>query len=370
MRNGSEQLSESRYLHTALEAVIRIGLILLLAAWCLEIVKPFIGIIVWGIIIAIAVSPVYERFQASMGGRRRLAATLFTLILMVLLITPSIALVDTVVTGARQLGEQLSEGRITIPPPSERVAGLPIVGQKISEFWTLASENLSEAAERVQPQIRAVSRWLLGAAARAGIGILVFILAIIIAGALLANTAGGQRTAEAIFVRLAGDRGAEYLKLAQTTVRSVARGILGVALIQSMLAGIGFLAIGLPAAGVLAIVTLFLCIIQLGPLLVLLPTVIWMFSVADPLPAVAYLVWSIFVQLIDNVLKPLLLGRGVDVPMLVIFIGAIGGFLSMGIIGLFVGSIVLVLGYTLFVAWLREGRAASSATQAATDGKT
>jgi len=209
--------------------------------------------------------------------------------------------------------------------------------------------------DRFKPQIKAVSKWLLGAAASAGFAVLSFVLAIAISGVVLVNADKGERVAERIFIRLAGDLGDAYLSLTKSTIRSVAQGILGVALIQTMLAGLGFLVAGIPAAGVLAVLALFLCIVQLGPTLVLLPTVIYMFMTADQLPAFAFLAWCIFVALIDNVLKPLLLGRGVNVPMLVVFLGAIGGFLSMGIIGLFVGSIVLVLGYTLLIAWLDEG---------------
>ena len=163
----------------------------------------------------------------------------------------------------------------------------------------------------------------------------------------------------AIARRLAGDRGAEYAALGQATVPSVARGILGVALIQSLLAGLGFLAVGLPAAGLLAILCLLLAVVQIGPALVLIPAVIYVFTTAETLTAIVFLVWCVFVGLLDNVLKPILLGRGVKVPILVIFVGAIGGFLASGIIGLFTGSVVLALSYTLFKAWLNDTPSAS-----------
>ena len=361
MTDSSVQSRSGAFVQHALETVIRIGVIVLLAAWCFDIIRPFIGVVAWAVIIAIAVHPLYELLQSSLGERRRIAAMAFTLLMLLLLVTPTLALIETLVDGSRQLAAELGEGELRIPPPPEQVAEWPIVGKRVSDFWALASENVTEAVGRFKPQLKQFSAWLLGAAARAGLAVLTFIVAIVIAGVLLAKAPRGKAAAELIFTRLAGDRGEHYLRLSRSTIRSVAQGILGVALIQSVLAGLGFLAVGIPAAGVLALVTLLLCVVQLGPLLILLPTVIYVFMTGEPLVAGAYLVWSIFVALIDNVLKPLLLGRGVEVPVVVVFLGAIGGFLSMGIIGLFVGSIVLVLGYTLLIAWLGEGRTPTAA---------
>jgi len=347
-RNGNLVLS------SVLDMVIRLGLTIGLVLWCFSIVKPFIGMILWGGIISVAVFPVYKRFYAVLGQRRTLAMTLFTLLMLVLLITPVALLADTVVKGAIQLGTALRDGTIQIPSPPAAVQGWPIIGESLDKFWRLASENMQEALSQVRPQISALSKWLLSAAAGAGLGVLVFFAAIIIAGVLLGNAESGHRAIHALFTRLIGERGEEIADLAESTVRSVATGILGVALIQSLLAGLGFLAVGIPGAGLLAVICLFLAIIQIGPLLVLIGAVIYVFQGGVTAVGVAFAVWCVFVGLIDNVLKPLLLGRGVQVPMIIIFLGAIGGFLSMGIIGLFVGSIVLVLGYTLFMVWMAE----------------
>ncbi|MGD8978066.1 MAG: AI-2E family transporter [Gammaproteobacteria bacterium] len=335
-----------------LEMVIRVGLVIGLVLWCFDIIKPFIGMIIWGVIIAVAVNPVFEPFQRRLGDRKGLAVTLFTLLMLALLITPVMLLAETVVQGAIQLGTALRDDTFRIPTPPASVAGWPLVGEKIDAFWRLASENLEEALDQLEPQIRAVSRWLLTAAASAGLGVLKFVAAIIIAGVLMGNAVSGQRAAHMLFTRLIGERGEEIAELTESTVRSVATGILGVALIQSLLAGLGFLVAGIPGAGLLAVFCLFLAIIQVGPFLILVGTVIYVFQTAATMTAVLFTIWCVFVGTIDNILKPILLGRGVKVPMLVIFLGAIGGFISMGIIGLFVGSIVLVLGYTLFMAWM------------------
>ena len=204
------------------------------------------------------------------------------------------------------------------------------------------------------PQLKKVGIRLLSTAANVGVGVLKFLVSIVIAGVLLANAAGGTQAARAFATRLTGERGTMAVELAEATVRSVAVGILGVALIQSILAGIGCLVVGVPGAGLWALLVLILAVVQLPTILVLGPIIVYVFSTSSTVAAVVFAIWSILVGISDAFLKPLLMGRGVDVPMLVIFIGAIGGFMSSGIIGLFVGAIVLALGYKLFLAWLNE----------------
>ena len=361
------QVEDSRppFMKNALEATIRIGLVVLLALWCFNIVRPFISTILWGVIIAIALLPTFDRFAAWIPLRRGLSAGVFTLILLVLLIGPVWMLTQTMVEATSTLSSELADGQLTIPPPGDRVAGLPVIGERLHDFWALASENIEDAVAQVAPQIRQSGRWLLSAAAGAGFGVLKFVAAIIISGVLMAHAEGGARAAHAVFTRLAGEQGSRYADLAENTIRSVARGILGVAFIQAILAGIGMMVAGVPGAGLWALVCLILAIVQLGVGLVLIPAIIYVFANAGTGTAVAFLVWSIGVIVLDNILKPILLGRGVAVPMWVIFLGAIGGFLSMGIIGLFVGSIVLVLGYSLFIVWLRDDFGAGNPRTAA-----
>jgi len=362
MSDPSRATADPQFVRNALEAFIRIGVLLVLVLWCFDIVKPFVTIVLWGVIIAIAIYPSYEALQAKMGNRRGLAAVVFTLIMLVVLILPASMFTGTIIDGARQTADVLSSGKVHVPPPPESVSHWPLIGNKLAAFWELASSNLQEALARIQPQIKDVSRWLLGAAAGAGLGLLKFLASIIIAGVLLPGGAKSAGSADRVFRRLAGDRGSEFGQLATSTVRSVARGILGVALIQATLAGIGLVAVGIPAAGLLTVLILMLCIVQLGPGLVMIPAAIWLFAAGDSqLTAILFAIYTVPVILIDNVLKPILLGRGVAVPMLVIFLGAIGGFISMGIIGLFVGSIVLVVGYTLLGQWL--GSAETSPAQ-------
>lgn len=355
--NESNQVHlDKAFLNQTLETLIRVGVVVALVLYCFQILRPFLTLIIWGIIIAVAVFPIYRRLASGLGDRRTIAAALFIAAALVVLIVPAVMLWETLITGVRGLSQDLQDGSLTIPPPTERVGTWPLIGEPIERLWRLASENIGEALKEIAPQLKALSRWLLTAAAGVGLGILQFVVAIIIAGVLMVNASSGKEASQAIARRLAGARGAELADLAETTVRSVARGILGVAMIQGVLSGLGFMVVGVPGAGLWALVCLFLAIIQVGVLPIFVPIVIYVFATASTGTAVLFLIWSIFVAVIDNVLKPLLLGRGLTVPTLVIFIGAIGGFLASGIIGLFIGAVVLVLGYELFQEWLTKER--------------
>ncbi len=352
MNTSVSAVKNSLFLNRTVEAAIRLGLIAVLLLYCFQIIRPFIIPVVWGVIIAVAVYPNYQWVQRALGDRRTLAALLFVVLALVLLVTPTFLLSDTLVTGVTGLARDLSEGSLAIPAPPESVANWPLIGKPLDKFWRLASVNLAGALGEIGPQLKVLGTWLLSAAAGAGLGILQFIVAIIIAGVILRHGDAGERISHAIARRLAGEHGAGFIDLARATIRSVSRGILGVALIQSILAGLGFLAVGVPAAGLWAFLCLLLAVIQIGIFPITIPVVIYVFATADTTTAVIFLIWSLLIGTLDNVLKPILLGRGVNVPMAVIFVGAIGGFLASGIIGLFIGSVILVLGYELLLEWL------------------
>ena len=356
-------ISNDVFMRRTVEAAIRVGVIAGLVAWCFLIARPFLVPIVWGAIIAVAVFHGYDKLQTVLGGRRITAAVLITLLMLLLLVVPSVLLGDSLVSGARNLVDSFQRGELQIPPPPESVSGWPLVGEPIAKAWTLLSQDLEEALRQVSPLLKGFGLGLLTAAAGAGLALLQFVLAILISGAFLANSEAAGRTTQTVARRFAGERGLEFARIAEKTVRSVASGILGVALIQALLAGLGFLVAGVPAAGLLTLVCLLFGVIQLGVVIVLIPVVIYLFSTADTLTAVGFLIWAILVAPVDNILKPLLLGRGVDVPMLIVFVGAIGGFLNAGIIGLFIGAVVLALGYKLFFAWVTEGSPADRARE-------
>ncbi len=344
--------NEQRFLSLTVEAAIRIGLLGMLAVWCFDIARPFLIPFLWGVIIAVAVYPAYAWLEARLGGRRLWAAALFTLFMLVLLVLPSVLLAGSLVTGVRNAATIFQAGTLQIPPPPEGVVAWPVVGEPLHRLWLLASDNLQEAVAEVGPVLTNIGKWLLGAAAGTGLALLQFLVAVIVSGILLAHAEQAGSAARAIARRLAPERGLGFKTMAARTVRSVATGILGVALLQGILAGLGFLVAGVPAAGLLTIVCIVLGVIQIGVVIVLIPAVAYLFATADTTTAVAFLVYAVLIAPLDNILKPMLLGRGVKVPMVVVFVGAIGGFINSGIIGLFLGAVVLTLGYGLLMAWL------------------
>ena len=352
MANHSTSIQNEEFTKNAMEAAIKIGLVVLWTAWCFQIVRPFVIPIVWGIIIAVAIHPFYAKISTLLKNSHRAAAILVTVGMLILLVWPAILLGGMLVENMHMLVDRLRHGAITIPPPPPGVETWPFVGQPLAKIWGLASVNLKEAVEQLEPQLMVIARWLLSVGAGTGLAILQFVVAVIIAGVLLAHSSGGHHLANNIGRRLAGERGAGFAELAEATVRSVARGVLGVAVIQSILAGLGFVVAGIPAAIFLGFLCLILGVVQIGIGPIMIPVVIYVFSINDTVTAILFLIWAIFVSLIDNILKPMFLGRGLDVPMVVIFMGAIGGMLWSGIIGLFIGAVVLALGYKLFLAWL------------------
>jgi predicted PurR-regulated permease PerM len=347
-------VNDAQFLSRAIETAVRLGLVFGLVAWCFAIVWPFVVPVAWAAIIAVAAYPGYVWLERRLGGASRTAAGVVVLLGLLLVIVPTAILGGTVVDGAHALAAGLKDETLAIPAPPEALREWPVVGEPLYAWWAKTLENLGSALETLRPQLVSAGRWVVAAGAGAGLTLLQLVLSIGIAGVLLVHAPGSRHALDAIARRLVGARGPELAELAAATTRSVAQGILGVALIQSFLAGLGFLAVGVPGAGLWALIGLLLCVVQIGLLPVTLPIVIYVFSTAQTGVAVLFTIWTVLVSLLDNVLKPLLLGRGMKVPTLVVFLGSLGGFLTSGIIGLFVGSVVLVLGFTLFRAWLEQ----------------
>ena len=337
----------------AREVFIRMSLIALMAITCYFILKPFLMLIVWGIILAISAYPAHRRLTRALAGRERLSALLCTAILLMLVIIPAVLLAGTLANNVYSLAIRLKEGTVSIPAPPPRIEKWPVVGLPLKSVWTLASTNLSAVIRPLAPHLREQTQNLLSASAAIGASLLQFILSILLAGFLLANYKSNAMLTHSIFNRVFGDQGREYEEVTESTIRNVTNGILGVAVIQSVCAGIGFVAVGLPGAGLWAAMFLVASVLQVGPL-ILIPAAIYAFLITDTTHAAIFLVWCILVGLMDNVLKPLLLGRGSRVPTAVIFIGVVGGFIAIGIVGLFVGAIILAVGYKLFQAWLNN----------------
>jgi predicted PurR-regulated permease PerM len=352
----AQPLDSKNYVNRAVEVSIHIGLVILLAGASFLIVRPFLPLILWGVIIAIAIHPGYQKLQLALRGNGVLSSILITFILLALLALPVVFLAGTLAGGIQTVATHLKDGAPIISPPPSSIGQWPVIGVPLTAAWSLASTNLTAALRDFAPQIKAVLPELLSASAAIGLTVVQFALSIVVAGVLLASSRGVAGAVHLLANRLFGDKGPEFQQLAGSTIRSVTTGILGVALIQSVLAGLAFLWARLPGAGLWTVTFLIAAVLQVGAL-ALIPGVIYVFATSTATKATIFLIWCLIVALLDNVLKPLLLGRGVAVPIVIVFLGAIGGFVAMGIIGLFVGAVILSVGYKLFLAWLEQAPA-------------
>lgn len=348
----SKENRKLEFITNAKEAALHIGILFLIISISFIIFKPFLVVIAWGIIIAVALYPVFKKSTKLFKGREGLAATLIVLLGLALLTLPTIKLAGTTIDSIQDLSKQLEQGTLEVPPPPDKVKEWPVIGDNTWELWSLAADNMDSAIEKMSPQIKSVGTWLTGTISSLVGGFFMFIFAIIISGIFMAYSESAYNLSSRVFNRFLGTRGQGMLVNSIATIRSVVNGILGVALIQATLVGLGFMVADIPGAPILTLIVFFLAIIQIPPLLIVLPVIIYAFSAMDTGGAVVFTIWSLIAGASDNFLKPLLLGRGVDIPMLVILIGAIGGMIAGGIIGMFVGAVVLALAYQLFLDFM------------------
>lgn len=350
----------------AIESAIKISILGAMVVATFRIIQPFIMPVAWGIIIAVAVEPLVGKIAKMLGGRRKSASVLFSLVVIAALVIPSFMLVSSSIDTVQSVATSLENDTLKVPPPPAGVEEWPVIGSSLYKSWSLASTNLESALHKFAPQLKAAGGALLGKVGGGIKAVFMFIISVAIAGALLATAGKGTTVMSRIVSRFAGDKGPEIMTLATATIRGVMQGVIGVAVIQAVLSAIGMLLVGVPAAGLWAGLVMILAIIQLPPIIVLGPIAAWVFTFADTMPAVIFLIWALLVSGCDGFLKPILMGRGVDAPMLVILIGALGGMMLSGIIGLFVGAVVVAITYTLFMAWVAEEQ--FSATAVETDG--
>ncbi len=351
----SNPINSSAYnFEKIVDIIIRLAILFLLVGWCLDILNPFILILIWSAVIAIAIYPLQMTISKWFGGRKTLAAIVLTIVMVSLLLIPGIIVTGSLFDGIHKVKELYAEGKLVVPAPGERVANWPSFAKPIVDFWQLASDNIQEAALKYSDQIKAAGIWFLSALAGIGKGLLQFVVSIIIACVMLIYSSDLSKAAKKIFVNLAGKDGDKFSAIAVGTIRNVVKGILGVAVIQTTMAGLGFFIAGVPFAGIWTVICLILAIVQVGVGPVAIPIAIYMFSVSDTLTATLLAVWLLITLISDNVLKPILLGRGAPAPMLVIFMGAIGGFIFNGFLGLFLGAVILSIGYKLLITWMNK----------------
>ncbi len=335
-----------------IDLIIRILVLGLLGTWCFILLRPFLAVVLWGAILAIALFPIFLWLKAFLGGRAKLTATIITLLGIVIIIGPVSFIATVLVSNVQSFAASVAAGTITVPPPPESIATWPLIGEPVNNIWQEAALNLGNVLSRFEPQLKELTKSLLLLSADMGLTILKFLFSLIIAAVFMLNAEVIKVGLTRFVKRLTPTQAQDFLQLSAATVRNVTRGVIGIALLQSLVIGIGLTVAGIPGAGLLTVLCLFLTVIQIGPGLVVLLTIIFAWSTMNTLGALLFTVWMVPAALIDNVLKPILMASGLPVPMLVIFIGVLGGTLAHGIIGLFVGPVILSLGYELMKEWV------------------
>jgi len=353
-------ISERALSRGLLDVLIRAGLIATLVIFCFEIFRPFFDLVVWALILAVTIYPLQVRLRGRLGLSEGHIAALIILLSILIILVPAYLLGLAVFESVERAIEVVKGGNLRIPPPSDAVSQWPLIGQQLYGFWQQAANDLSGLLMKVAPQLKEFSILMLGKLAGVGTGLLVFVFALIIAGIIMAYGEMGTRSAQRIASRIVGpDRGLRIVELCTATIRAVAQGVVGIAFIQMLLIGVAFIMKGIPGAGLLALAVLLLGIMQLPATLITIPVIVYVFvTEGASVTTIVFAVYVFVAGLADNVLKPLLLGRGVDVPMPVVLIGALGGMISGGIIGLFIGPVMLSVGYRLFWLWVDEPAAA------------
>jgi predicted PurR-regulated permease PerM len=337
-----------------LDVLIRAGLIAVLVLFCFRIFHPFLNLMLWALILAITLFPLQKKLNARLGNHHGRSATLIVMIAIGVLMVPIYLLSISVVESVENALAMLRSGSVRVRPPAESVASWPLVGQSLYDFWLQAATDLTGLSQKLMPQVKELALTLLGKLAGLGMDLLIFIAALIIAGIFMAYAESGSRSALQIAARLCGaDRGPQITALCTATIRAVALGVVGIAFIQMLLIGVAFVLMGIPGAGLLALAILLIGIMQLPATLITVPVIAFVFTTEGASTATIVFAIYVFVAgLVDNVLKPLLLGRGVNVPMPVVLIGALGGMVTNGVIGLFIGPVVLAVFYQLFWQWI------------------
>jgi predicted PurR-regulated permease PerM len=339
------------------DTTIRLFILLLIVAWCLAIMYPFVSIILWSLILGMALHPLHSRLAKILGGRPKLASIIIIIAILVIIFLPTWLLIDSLIQQVKALKVSYDNGSLTIPPPAEKVKAWPIIGRQFYDTWLAASEDLEQLLLKYKDQIidvgSRVGKGIIGAVG----GVVQIMVSLFIAVIGLAIGGTGEEFRK-FFRKLAGEKGDEFADITVKTVASVVKGVIGVALILALLNGIIFLLAGVPYAGIWTLLAFVLAVLQIPLIFITLPVIIYLFAEKELMMAIIWAILIFVAGLSDNVLKPILLGKNAPVPMLVIFIGVIGGFIFSGFIGLFTGAIVFSVGYKLFVGWINSTEAA------------
>jgi predicted PurR-regulated permease PerM len=339
---------------STVDVAVRIGLLGLLGYWSLRVIGPFLTIALWSAILTVALYPLFD-WLARRLGNRGLAATLVTLLCLMIVIGPVTWLGFGLIHAVEFAFKGFDSNLFAIPLPAESVKGWPLIGGQVHRLWTLAATDTNAILLEAAPWLKPLGGKLLGMGQSVVVGLLQFVASIFVAGFMFSPGPQLVGALKALLRWVLSDRSEEMVQLAGSTVRNVSRGVIGIAIVQAFLAGLGFVVAGVPAAGLLTFLTLILGIVQIGPAILMVAIVVWSWTAMETTNALLFTAYMIPVSLVDNVLRPIVMARGLTTPMPVILVGVIGGVIAYGIIGLFLGPIVLSVAWALLLARLKEG---------------
>jgi len=348
-------------LRSKLEQQLGWIILAVLLGGCLLVMRPFVSALLWGTVLSISSWPLYRRLVNLLGGRRTVAASLMALAMICVILLPFLVVGVTLGDNVKELTVAARRWMDAGPPaPPKWLSKVPVIGRQAVEYWQSLAADSSKLLEAGKRLIEPVSGWLLNIGLALGRGLLELALSILIAFFLFRDGGKAAERLTAAVERIAGERGKHLLNVAGDTVRGVVYGILGTALVQAVLAGIGFLIAGVPGAGLLALLVFFLSAVPVGPPLVWLPAALWLFHQGSNGWGTFMLIWGAGVSSVDNFVKPWIISRGSAMPFLLVFFGVIGGAVAFGFIGVFIGPTLLAVGYRLVAEWASNQRAAAT----------
>ncbi len=356
------QSDEISFRRNVMNSFIEIAAVVILVGYCMKVLTPFFGIVLWGVVLSVAVYPLHTGLTAKLGGRAKTSAFVIGVVGLAILLVPGWLVTESSVSSLTQWGQQMRAGTFHVSPPDDDVANWPLIGEQVYAAWSGLATDFRATVEAYQQQVSTLAQKLASIAGSLALGLVHFTASIIIAAICLLYADKGYEFTLALNRRIAPNRGQHLTDLSISTIRSVTNGVLGVAVIQAVLAGIGFAVIGLPAAGLVTLAVLIVAIVQIPAIIIMIPAIAWAYSHADPVAATIFAIYSVLAALSDNVLKPMLLGRGVDLPVLIVLLGAIGGMIQFGVVGLFIGAVILGLGYQIITDWIRPEPEAEAGT--------
>ncbi len=349
-------------LDTALfEKALGLCLIAILVVACVWVVAPFLGAVAWATIMAVSTWPWFVRLRERLGGRRKLAATLLAVALALAVVAPLALVVVSLKDAVQSVTAVATDpAALRLPDPPPALTGLPVVGRRVEKAWRAAQADTGAALEVLRPYIRAGALWLLAEGARLGLALLEFLLAVFIAGLFYVTGEGIADLVRRCAARIGGDRGVGLVQVSAQTIRGVSFGVIGTALVQGLLQAISLAVVGVPGIALLGMISFIVAMLQVGTAPVWIPAAFWLAYQGHKGAAVFIVASGIFINIIDNVIKPYLIGRQAEgPPAMLIFVGVLGGLMAWGFIGVFLGSTLIAIGYTLLRSWLDEAPSAT-----------